>query len=304
MERVYDMSFEPKGIIAAMVTPFNEREELDEEAVREVIRHLLKGGVHGIFVSGSQGEFWALDEAEKKRLFEISVDEVNGKTAVYAGTGAESTGEAVRLTRIAKDAGVGAASIITPYYVKPNNEELISHYSTIAGKVDLPILLYNNPDRASGVCVDPEVLLKLAEEHSNIVGIKDSSGDLTLISEYIRKCGHEVSTLVGRDTLICAALSYGGQGAIAATANVVPALVVDIYESFVKGDYKRAMEAQYRLAPLRIAFELGSFPVVIKEALNIMGIKVGSCRKPVLPMDAESRESLRRILLDLELKLE
>jgi len=297
------MRFEPKGIIAAMVTPFNEREELDEDAVREIVRHLLKGGVHGIFVSGSQGEFWALTEDEKKRLFKISVDEVNGKAAVYAGTGAESTGETVRLTRIAKEAGVDAASIITPYYVKPNDKELIGHYSTIAEKVDLPILLYNNPDRASGVCVSPEILLELAEEHSHIVGIKDSSGDLTLISEYIRKCGHKISILVGRDTLICATLSYGGQGAIAATANVVPALVVEIYESFVKGDYEKAMEAQYRLAPLRIAFELGSFPVVIKEALNMIGIKAGPCRKPVLPMDAGSRERLRRILLDLQLKL-
>lgn len=303
MERVHDMTFKPKGIIAAMVTPFNEREELNEDAVREIIRHLLKGGVHGIFVSGSQGEFWALEEAEKKRLFEISVDEVDGKAAVYAGTGAESTREALRLTRVAKDAGVDAASIITPYYIKPNDKELISHYSTIAGKVDLPILVYNNPDRTSGVCIDPEVLLKLAEEHSNIVGIKDSSGDLTLTSEYIRKCGSKISVLAGRDTLICATLSYGGQGSIAATANVVPALVVEIYESFIKGDYEKAMEAQYRLAPLRIAFELGSFPVVIKEALNMIGIKAGPCRTPVLPMTAESRESLRKILLDLQLKL-
>lgn len=288
----------PKGIIPAMVTPFNKYNEIDENAVRRVITHILKENVHGIFVSGGQGEFWALTRDEKKRLFEITVDIINGKIPVYAGTGAESTKETIELTKIAKDVGVDAASIITPYYIRPNENELINHYTKIANNVDMPILVYNNPGK-TGIQISPKILNTLCEECNNIVGIKDSSGDLTITSEYINICGNKISILAGRDTLILATLVYGGNGAIAACANVVPGLIVKIYENFISGDLKGALEAQSKLMPLRLAFSLGSFPVVVKEAMNIMGLQVGTCRDPISPISEKNRQKLVQILLDL-----
>lgn len=292
------MKFIPEGIIPAMVTPFDKHDEIDENGTRRIINHILKGKVHGIFVSGSQGEFWALKTEEKERLFKITVDAIDGKIPVYAGTGAESTKETIELTQTAKDIGVDAASIITPYYIKPNDDELLNHYVKIANKVDLPILVYNNPAR-TGVHVSPRMVESLCEECANVVGIKDSSGDLTITSEYINRCGDRISVLAGRDTLILATLIYGGKGAIAACGNVVPGLIVKIYEDFISGELEGALEAQTKLAPLRLAFSLGSFPVVIKEALNMMGLSVGPCRDPISPISDESRRKLMEVLVGL-----
>lgn len=294
------MKFTPLGIIPAMVTPFNKKNELHKEATVRVINHLLKGNVHGIFISGSQGEFWALTEKEKEELFKIAIDVVDGKVPVYAGTGAESTNEVIRLTQKAKDCGVDAASIITPYFIKPTEKELLSHYIKIANKVDLPILVYSNPGR-TGVNISPTMLENLCEECDNVVGVKDSSGDLTITSEYIKRCGDKLSVLAGRDTLILATLIYGGKGAIAACGNVVPELIVKIYDNFMSGNVKEALEAQYKLAPLRHAFSYGSFPVVIKEALNIMGMSVGSCREPIssTSISEENRRKLIKVLINL-----
>ena len=156
---------------------------------------MLEGGIQGIFVSGSQGEFWAISKEEKQRLFEITVEQVDGRVAVYAGTGAESTREVIELTKIAEDIGVDAASIITPYFVRSNDHELRNHYKTVAEKVDLPILLYGNPSR-TGVRISPVVFSTLVEEYSNIVGIKDSSGDLSITLDYINACGDKASTVL------------------------------------------------------------------------------------------------------------
>jgi len=294
------MKFVPTGIIPAMVTPFDKNNEICKEATIRVINHLLNGNVHGIFVSGSQGEFWALTDKEKEKIFKITVDVVDERVPVYAGTGAESTNEVIRLTKKAKDYGINAASIITPYFINPTQDELFSHYVKIANKVDIPILVYSNPGR-TGVNISPSMLEKLKEECDNVVGIKDSSGDLTITSEYIKRCGDKFSVLAGRDTLILATLIYGGKGAIAACGNVVPDLIVKIYENFVLGNIKEALEAQYKLAPLRHAFSYGSFPVVIKEALNMMGMSVGSCREPIYSssISIENKRKLKEVLNNL-----
>ena len=294
------MKFTPKGIIPAMVTPFNKYDNIDNEGIERVVNHIIKGKVHGIFISGSQGEFWALTKEEKEKFFDFTVNIIDGKIPVYAGTGAESTRETIELTRIANDVGVDAASIITPYFIKPNDNELLNHYIKIANKIDLPILVYNNPGR-TGVYVSPAMLEKLSIECDNVVGIKDSSGNLTITSEYIQRCGDKLSVLAGRDTLILATLIYGGKGAIAACGNVVPGLIVKIYENYVSGNIDEALDAQYKLAPLRHAFSYGSFPVVIKEALNIMGILVGPCREPVssISISDENRRKLKEVLKNL-----
>ncbi|MCL6429411.1 MAG: 4-hydroxy-tetrahydrodipicolinate synthase [Anaerolineae bacterium] len=289
----------PSGIIPAMVTPLDDQDRVNPAVLRDLVEHLIRGGVHGLFALGSQGEFWAFDEAEKRLVIETVVEAAGGRVPVYAGTGAVTTRESVQLTAVAEGAGADAVSVITPFYITPSDEELYEHYAAIARATRLPVLLYANPARTS--CpLRPPLVARLAKIE-NIVGIKDSSGDLSLTAEYIRVGGEGFSVLAGRDTLILATLLYGGRGAIAATANVAPALVVSIYERFRSGDLQGALEAQRRLSPLRHAFELGTFPAVIKEALELIGIPAGRCRAPVRRLDPEKRAQLEGVLRELGL---
>jgi len=293
------MNFQPKGIIPAMVTPVMSDGKINAEALRKLTTYLINGGVHGLFPVGSQGEFYALTFEEKKRVIEVVVEEAQGRVPVYAGTGAVTTREAVALTKMAEEAGVSAVSVLTPYFIRPNEEELLEHYSAVAKATRLPVLLYNNPQR-TGVNISAEFVAR-ASKIENIVGIKDSSGDVTLTAEYIRRTGDKFSVLAGRDTLIFGTLCYGGKGAIAATANVAPRVVVEIYEAFHAGDWKRSREAQFRLAPLRLAFDLGTFPVVIKEALNLLGIDAGGGIPPVGGIAPKAKAELKEILRNMGL---
>lgn len=293
------MTFEPKGIIPAMVTPISSEGKINVGALRQLTNYLIDGGVHGLFPVGSQGEFYALTFDEKKKVIETVVEETRGRVPVYAGTGAITTREAIGLTQMAQKAGVNAVSVLTPYFIHPNEAELFEFYRDVAGSTDLPVLLYNNPAR-TGVTISANFVVRVSKIE-NIVGIKDSSGDLTLTAEYIRRTDGAFSVLAGRDTLIYGTLCYGGKGAIAATANVAPKIIVEIYEAFVKGDMKRSLEAQFRLAPLRLAFDLGTFPVVIKEALNLMGIDAGAGISPVGRIKPEAKDELRKILKKMEL---
>ena len=293
--------FVPKGIIPAMVTPLDDQGRINEGALRKLTNHLIDGGVHGLFPVGSQGEFFSLIFEQKKEAIRIVVDETRDRVPVYAGTGAVTTREAIETTKMAQDLGVSAVSAITPYFLVPSQRELIAHYTAVAKACPkLPILLYSNPDRTQ-VPFPTSTVLELAAVE-NIVGIKDSSGDMSLTAEYIRLTrGMDFHVLMGRDTLIYAALCYGAKGSICATGNVDPRVPVEIYEAFLAGDHRRALEAQYRLAPLRIAFGLGTFPVVIKEALNLIGIEAGPAVPPVGPMTRENREKLRKILVEMGL---
>jgi len=288
------MAFTPKGIIPAMVTPFDRRGKVSESGLRELANYVIQGGVHGLFVVGSQGEFYALDKEEKKKIIEVALDETKGQVPVYAGTGAITTKETIALTKMAEDIGANAVSVITPFFISPTQNELYEHYLAIAKSTHLPVLLYNNPGRTN-VNLSANLVSRLSKI-DNIVGIKDSSGDMTLTSEYIRKTDDDFSVLCGRDTLIYGTLLYGGKGSIAATANVAPKLVVEVYEAYATGDIERSRKAQARLVPLRLAFNLGSFPVVIKDALELLGIGVGSARGPIKSLDKDKKEKLRNIL--------
>lgn len=185
-------------------------------------------------------------------------------------------------------------------FISPSQNELIKHYTAISGSTGLPVLLYNNPPK-TGVNLSAATVQKLADL-PNIVGIKDSSGDFTLSGEYIRLTrDKDFHVLMGRDTLIHAGLCYGGTGSIAACANVAPRLVADIYDKYVAGDVKGSLEAQFTLAPLRIAFNLGTFPAVIKESLVLLGFDAGPCMEPVGAMSDDERAQLRKILTDMGL---
>ena len=293
------INFVPRGIIPAMVTPIDEKGRINENALRKLTNHLIDGGSHGLFPVGSQGEFFSLTFEQKKEAVRIVVDETRGRVPVYGGTGAVTTREAIETTKMAQDLGVNAVSVITPYFLVPSQKELIAHYTAIARACpDLPILLYSNPDRTQ-VPFPVSTLLELAAV-DNIIGIKESSGEMSRTGEYIRLTrGMNFHVLMGRDTLIYAALCYGAAGSICATANVDPRVPVEIYEAFIAGDHKRALDAQFRLAPLRVAFGLGTFPVVVKEALNMIGIDAGPAIPPIGPMTPENREKLRKVISDM-----
>lgn len=288
---------EIKGIIPAMVTPLDEEEELNEAGLRRLVNHMIEGRVHGVFAVGSQGEFYALTPQEKQWIWEVTVEEADGRVPVYAGTGAVTTRQVIALNKLAEQVGADAVSILTPLFISPTQEELYRHYAAIADATSLPVILYNNPGR-TGVHLSAELVARLAE-HPNIRGIKDSSGDLSLTADYIRRTDDDFSVLMGRDSLIYAGLLHGAKGAIAATANVVPELVVEIYEAFVEGDLERALEAQERLIPLRLTFGLGTFPVVVKDAMELIGISAGPARAPIGSVTGESREKLKATLKEL-----
>lgn len=293
--------FRPGGIIPAVITPLTREGKLNEKALRKLIDYLISEGVHGLFVSGTTGEFYGLTPEEKKQIFNITMDEAKGRVPVYAGTNGITTRETVLLTHLAETCNVDAVSVLTPMFLAPDQEQLFNHYRTIAENTGLPVVLYNNPPK-TGVSLNPLTVSRLAAI-PNIAGIKDSSGDMTITAEYIRltKGLNDFSVLVGRDTLIYGALCYGAAGSIAACANVAPGLCVEIYEKYMTGDLKGSLDAQFALAPLRIAFSLGTFPAVIKESLNLLGIDAGPCMEPAGPLKEEERSLLKKVLEEMGL---
>ncbi len=285
-----------EGIIPALITPMNEDETINEEGLRVVIDHVIDAGVHGIFVLGSQGESFALTLEEKKRVITVSVEASSGRVPVYAGTAMLTTAQAAQMTAVARELGADAVSVLTPYFITPTQEELIDHYRAIADAAgDMPVLLYNNPNRTA-VNIDVNTVTTLAEL-PNISGMKDSSADLIQTMKYIDATRDmDFSVLVGNDASIFATLLSGGKGAVAATANVAPALIVGIYDAVQSGDIDKARELQYKLFPIRQAFGLGTFPVVVKEAANLIGLPAGPTRRPVQGLSPEKKQELKRIL--------
>jgi 4-hydroxy-tetrahydrodipicolinate synthase len=292
---------QPKGIIPAVITPLTPEGKLNESAFRKLLGFLIAEGVHGLFVSGTTGEFYGLTPEEKRAIFTIAMDEAKGRIPVYAGTNGITTRETVLLTQMAESCNVDAVSVLTPMFLSPDQDELFRHYRTISENTGLPVVLYNNPPK-TGVSLYPATVSRLAAI-PNIVGIKDSSGDMTITAEYIRltRRNYDFSVLMGRDTLIYGALCYGAAGSIAACANVAPRLCVEIYEKFLAGDLQGSLDAQFALAPLRIAFSLGTFPSVIKESLNLLGIDAGPCMEPAGPLKHEERLKLRQVLEEMDL---
>lgn len=292
----HKVGFIPRGIIPAVITPLTAEEKFNEKAMRKLIDYLISGGVHGLFITGTTGEFYGLSPEEKKEIFQVVMDETRGRVPVYAGTNGITTRESVMLTQLAEECKVDAVSVLTPMFITPNQDQLYKHYKDVAASTALPVILYNNPPK-TGINLAPATVAKLAEI-PNIVSIKDSSGDLTLTAEYIRLTQNrkDFSVLMGRDTLIYGALLYGATGSIASCANVAPRLCADIYEKYMAGDLAGALKAQFALAPLRIAFSIGTFPAVIKESLNLLGIEAGPCMDPAGPMTQSEREQLSQVL--------
>ena len=294
------MKFIPKGVIPAMITPLTKDLKVNYPALRKFIDYLIDGGVHGIFAIGTTGEFYALTNAEYQEILEVTLDQVKGRVPVYAGANAIGTRETIALAKIAEKVGVDALSVLTPYFITITQNEMYNHFAAIAGSTSLPIILYDNLPKTH-LAIKPATVEKLAKI-PNIVGMKDSTGDLTNTADILcRVKGMDFHVMMGRDSLIHAGLAYGASGAVAATANVAPKLVSDIYNKYVSGDIAGSLEEQYRLVPLRVAFGLGSFPTVIKESLELLGIEAGPCAAPTGPMTPEEKEQLKKVLRDMKL---
>lgn len=284
-----------EGIIPPVATPMQANEDLDLPRLKWFIDHLISEGVHGIFVLGTNSEFYALDEREKQEVIATAVAHVRKRVPVFAGTGAETTREAVRLTKMAEREGADGVSVITPYFIMPNQQEIFDHYRRVAESTKLPVVLYNNPATCGGLKIDVETVARLAEI-PNILGVKDSSGDLQNTNEYIRVVPERFSVMMGRDTLIYPALVFGARGAVPATGNIAPGLLVEIYETFKRGDHAASKAAQLRLNPLRMALGLGTAPGGVKAALEILGRSLGPCRSPVGPLPPDKQQKMRAVL--------
>ena len=291
--------FKPEGIMPALVTPFSkEGKQFDEEQMRVLVNHCIESGVHGVVPCGTTGEFVNMTVEERKRVIDVVVDEANGRAAVVAGTGASGTDEALGMAKYAKDAGADAALIVTPYYLKPTSRGIYEHYFTIASEMaDFPIILYNIP-QCTGLPLPWQMVEDLAQV-PNIVGLKDSSGQLSFILAVLEKVRDKINVMCGHDEVVVAALAAGASGAILASANFISDVWVEIYNCIQKGDLQRARELQYKVQKIaRITAASGA--VGTKEALNMIGIKVGSVRLPLSvggELTYEAREELR---LDLE----
>ncbi len=295
------MAFSPKGIVVPIVTPVDENGKLNEKAYRKLVDYLADNGIHGVFPFGTTGEFYAYDLGFYTHLLEVTKDAVRGRMQIYAGANHITTKGAAEIAKaVEKVGGIDALSVLTPMFVSQTQEEVYTYYKEIAAETSLPIIIYNNKPKTN-VTVEPATVAKLAEI-DNIVAAKDSTGDMTNAEEYLRLTqGMDFSVMMGRDTLILAGLHYGASGAIASCANVAPRIAVDIYDRFMAGDYKGALDAQFKLSALRVATNMGSFPVTLKEALKLIGQDCGDCVKPILPLHDDQREKLRKVLKEMGL---
>ncbi len=295
------MSFTPKGIVVPIVTPVTEDGKFNEKAYRDLIEYLAENGIHGVFPFGTTGEFYAYDQAFYDEVLRVTKDAVAGRMQIYAGANHITTKGAVAIAKaVEKIGGIDALSVLTPMFVSQTQHEVYEYYREIASETSLPIIVYNNKPKTN-VTVEPATVAKLAEI-DNIIAVKDSTGDMTNAEEYLRLTrGMDFSVMMGRDTLIYAGLCYGATGAIASCANVAPRIAVDIYDCFQAGDHAGALDAQFKLSALRIATNMGSFPVTLKEALKLIGHDCGDCVKPIQPLSEEQREKLRGVLAGMGL---
>lgn len=287
-----------EGIITPILTPMNEDETVNYAELKNQIDRLIDGGVHGIFVFGTNGEGYILNNEEKLEILEATIEHVAGRVPVYAGTGCISTKETIELSVKAEQLGADVLSIITPSFAVASQKELYDHYSEIAKHVNTPIVLYNIPARTGNKLL-PETVAKLAKDVENIIGAKDSSGDWDNLQEYIRltkDLDEEFYILSGNDSLILPSLKEGGYGGIAGCSNVYPETLSSIYNYFKEGKIEEAEAAQDSIASFREVFKFGNPNTVVKKGVEKLGFPVGECRRPFNYLSEEGIVALEKVL--------
>ncbi len=281
------------GAIVAIVTPFRDG-KVDEKALRGLIDEQIAHGTDGIAPCGTTGESTTLSHEEHDRVIEITVEAVNKRVPVIAGTGSNSTAEAIRLTKHAWKAGADAALLVCPYYNRPTQEGLYRHYRAIAEEVPIPIVIYNIAGR-TGVNMQSETLARLAEI-PNIVGVKEASGSLKQMSDVIRLCGPHFSVLSGDDIFTLALMALGGTGVISVISNIVPGDMAALVDAFAAGDLAKARALHHRMSPLIDALFVETNPIPVKAALAIMGKIDYELRLPLCRMGEANEAILKRAM--------
>ncbi len=282
-----------EGVLPAIITPFKEDGELDEEGFRGNIEFFCEAGVSGIVPCGTTGESATLTFEEHKKVVEVAVD--SSKVLVVAGTGSNNTREAVELTKHAEDAGADAVLLITPYYNKPNDRGMMAHFRTVADSCDLPLILYNVPSR-TGINLKPELVAELAKIE-NVVGIKEASGSLSQVSSIIEMTQDEDFVLLsGDDNLTIPIMALGGKGVISVVADVAPRKMVAMVDAMLKGDLDSARRMHYELAPLSRDLFLETNPIPVKTATGMIGLAAGPLRLPLAPMSEKNEKKLKEVV--------
>ncbi|WP_292367921.1 4-hydroxy-tetrahydrodipicolinate synthase [Methanoregula sp. UBA64] len=284
------------GVLPAIITPFkrNSATDLDIQGLERNIRYLLSCGIHGIVPCGSTGESATLSIKEHERVVSATIDTVNGKIPVLAGTGSNNTAEAVILTKAAKDTGADGVLVISPYYNKPNRAGLIRHYTKLAD-LDIPLVIYNVPGR-TGQNLEPDLIAELAQ-HPNIVGIKEASGNIGQVSRIIEMTQDEdFAVISGDDNLTLPIMALGGTGVISVAANVDPRRMVAMCEAVEKGDWKKALSLHYALSPLFRSMFIDTNPIPVKKAVELVGMAGGPVRLPLADLDGKKTAELKKVL--------
>jgi 4-hydroxy-tetrahydrodipicolinate synthase len=284
-----------KGSIVAIVTPFKEG-KVDEEAYRELIEFQIENGTSAIVPCGTTGESATLDMEEHARVIDIAVEAVNKRIPVIAGTGGNSTSEAIELTGHAKKVGADGTLQVTPYYNKPTQEGLYQHFKAIAEAVPLPQVLYNVPGR-TGLNMLPETVARLARL-PEVVALKEASGNLAQMAEIVKLAGDNITLLSGDDNVTLPVLSLGGKGVVSVVANIVPKDTAELVSAWEEGNVERAKELFYRLFPLCQAMFYETNPIPVKTSLALMGKIGGEMRLPLVPMAPANLEKLKKALQD------
>lgn len=286
------------GSLIAIVTPFRNG-RIDERSLAELIEWQIAKGTNGIVPCGTTGESATLSHEEHHRVIQLTVEVVNRRVPVIAGTGSNSTEEAIALTKHAKQAGADGALLITPYYNKPTQEGLYRHYKAVAEAVDLPLVLYNIPGR-TGVNMLPSTIARLSAIDT-IVGVKEGSGSVQQASDIVQMCGDRITVLAGDDSLTLPMMAVGAKGVITVTANLMPTEMVQLVKAFASGKVIEARQLHFTLSPLFAALFLETNPIPVKEALGMMGKIDPELRLPLCPMSQETRDKLRQVLKDMNL---
>ena len=289
-----------KGSIVAIVTPFKNN-ELDEQALCDLIEWHIAEGTDAIVPCGTTGESATLEYDEHYRVIELAIQVSNGRVPVIAGTGANATGETIMMTRKAKKMGADGALLVTPYYNKPTQEGLYRHYKAIAEAVDIPQILYNVPGRTA-VNLLPQTVARLAEIE-NIVAIKEATGDMKQVSEVLRLCEDSITVLSGDDFTTFPLMLLGGKGTISVSANVAPKDLSAMCKALLEGNIEEAKRLHFKLEPLNKGMFIETNPIPVKTALSLMGKIREEMRLPLCPMSAGNRDKLKNILINYGLEI-
>lgn len=288
-----------EGAYTALVTPFAQDGSIDTAALDELVEMQIRGGISGLVPMGTTGESPTLTHEEHNRVIELVIKKASGRVPVIAGTGSNSTAEAIRMTKAAKENGAQASLQVAPYYNKPSNEGFYRHFTAIAEAVDLPLIVYNIPGR-TGKNIENSVMLRLAE-HPNIVGVKEASGSIPQVMDLISRKPNDFAVLSGDDNMCLPIVILGGSGVISVASNIIPSEMERLVAVALSGDAASARSLHYRLLPLFQALFIETNPIPIKYAMHLKGLMEERYRLPMFPMDEEKKDRLRRVLETLEI---